>query len=209
MLADDFYRLSHHDATGKPRLHPRAIELGCAAAILAELISSRHIGIETEQIQVLDRRPPADSLMHVILDQLMAEVARAHTVRTWLAFLGQQAPEQIAQRLLRAGHVRLQAQRRLGRQVGLLYVPVDMNTAYAPCASLSYRLRRHEPLEYESLCLAGLALASGLDTFILDGAPAETFEYLNHAVRTLWPPMRALLFHTHAAIGGAVLAHRT
>ena len=209
MLADDFYWLSHHDATGRPRLHPRAVELGCAAAILAELVGSRHVGVEDDQVKVLDRRPPADSLMHLILDQLMAEAGRAHTVRTWLAFLGQQAPEQIAQRLLRAGHVRMAAQRKLGRQVGVLYVPVDINAAAWPWAMLSQRLRRHEPLEYEPLCLAGLALASGLDTFVLDGAPAETFDHLNRAVRNLWPPMRALLFHTHAAIGDAVLAHRT
>jgi len=209
VLADDFYRLSHHDGTGKPRLHARAIELGCAAAILAELVSSRHIGVQDDQVTVLDRRPPADSLMHLILDQLIAEAARGHTVRTWLAFLGQQAPEQIAQRLLRAGHVRMEAQRKLGRQVGVLYVPVDVNVAAWPWAMLSQHLRRHEPLEYEPLCLAGLALASGLHTFVLDGAPDETFDYLNRAVRNLWTPMRALLFHTQAAIGEAVLAHRT
>lgn len=58
MLADDIYRLSHHDGTGKPRLHARAIELGCAAAILTELFSSRHIGVEEDKVTVLDRRPP-------------------------------------------------------------------------------------------------------------------------------------------------------
>ncbi len=208
-LADDFYWLSHHDGTGKPRLHARAIELGCAAALLAELISSRHIGVEDDRITVLDSRPPADALMHLILDQVIAEAARAHSIRTWLAFLGQHAPGQIAMRLLRAGHVHMEAQRKLGRQVGVLYVPVDVNVAAWPWAMLSQHLRRHEPLEYEPLCLAGLALASGLHTYLLDGAPAETFDYLNRSVRTLWTPMRALLFHTHAAIGDAVLAHRT
>ncbi len=209
MLADDFYWLSHHDGTGRPRLHARAVELGCAAAILAELVGSRHIGVADDQITVLDRRAPADWLTCLVLDQVVAESARAHTVRTWLAFLGRRAPEQIAQRLLRARRVRVQAQRKLGRHVGVLYVPVDTNAAAWPWAMLSQRLRRHDPLEYEPLCLAGLALACGLHTFVLDGAPDETFAYLNRAVRHLWPPMRALLFHTHAAIGEAVLAHRT
>jgi len=209
VLADDFYRLAHDDVTGKPRLHPMAVGVGCAAALLTELVTTRHIDVADNHVSVVEQQPPADSLAHVVLDQLIAEAEREHSVRTWLAFLAGQAPEQVANRLLRAGHVRMEAVRRLGRQTGVLYVPVDMNVAARPWALLSHSLRRHEPLGYESLCLAGLALATGLDTFLLDGAPAATFDYLRRSVGTLWSPMRELLFHTHAAIGDAVLSHRT
>ncbi|MFI5489213.1 GOLPH3/VPS74 family protein [Micromonospora echinaurantiaca] len=209
MLADDYYRLAHHDVTGKPRLHPTAVGVGCAAALLAELIGARRVVVEDAAVSVVDRRPPDDSLMHVVLDHLVAEEGRRHDVRTWLAFLSKDAAPQIAQRLLRSGHVRLEAVRRLGRQTGVVYVPVDINVAARPWALLSQRLRRHEPLGYDELALAGLVLATGLESFLLDGAPAATFEFLKHQVGTLWPPMRSLLFHTHAVIGEAVLAHRT
>ncbi|NJP35819.1 GOLPH3/VPS74 family protein [Micromonospora thermarum] len=209
MLADDFFRLAHDDVTGRPRLRPKAVGIGCAAALLTELVNTRHITVADNRVTVVNKQPPADSLAHVVLDQLIAEAGREHNVRTWLAFLAGQAPEQVAHRLLRAGHVRMEAVRRLGRQTGVLYVPLDMNVAARPWALLSHSLRRHDPLDYESLCLAGLALATGLDAFLLDGAPAATFDYLRQAVGTLCPPMRELLFHTHAAIGDAVLAHRT
>jgi hypothetical protein len=209
VLADDYYRLAHDDVTGKPRLHSTAMDMGCAAALLAELIRDRRIVVEEGAVVVTDRKPPDDSLMHTVLDQLVAEEGRRHDVRTWLTFLSKEAAQQIAQRLLRGGHVRMTAVRKLGRQTGVVYVPVDMNEAARPWALLSQRLRRHEPLGYDELSLAGLARATGLESLLLDGAPATTFEFLNHQVGTLWPPMRWLLFHTHASIGGAVLAHRT
>lgn len=129
VLADDFYRLAHHDVTGKPRLHTRAVGIGCAAALLTELVNTRHINVADNRVAVVGQHPPADSLAHVVLDQLIAEAGREHSVRTWLAFLAGQAAEQVANRLLRAGHVRMEAARRLGRQTGVLYVPVDMNLA--------------------------------------------------------------------------------
>lgn len=209
MLGDDYYRLAHHDVTGKPRLHPLAVDLGCAAALLAELISARRVHIEDAALTVVDRRPPDDSLMHTVLDQLIAEEGRRHNVRTWLHFLSQEASTQLAQRLLRDGHVQMTPVRKLGRQTGVLYVPVDMNTAAKPWALLSQQLRRHDPLTYDELVLAGLVVATGLETWLLEAAPAATFEFLRHQVSRLWPPMRSLLRHTHAAIGDAVLAHRT
>jgi hypothetical protein len=209
VLADDYYRLAHHDVTGKPRLHPTAVDLGCAAALLAELIGARHILVDDAAVSVIDRRPPADALTHVILDQLIAEEGRRHDVRTWLNFLSKEASAQLGRRLLRDGQVRMSPVRKLGRQTGVLYVPVDINVAAKPWVLLSQQLRRHNPLDYDELALAGLVVATGLESFVLDDAPAATFEFLRHQVGRLWPPMRSLLRHTHAAIGDAVLAHRT
>ena len=39
-LADDLYLLAHHEITGKPHLQPRAVGLGLAGALLAELMLS-------------------------------------------------------------------------------------------------------------------------------------------------------------------------
>jgi hypothetical protein len=207
LLADDFFRLAHHDVTGRPRLHPRAASNGLAAALLGELVAERRITIEQGRVDILDRTPPLDSLAHAILDQLIVE-PQQHPLRTWLAFLSHTSTEQVAQRLLRAGHVRAEVSRRLIRQT-TIYVPTDMNTAAKPWALLSTKLRRHEPLDYEHLCLAGLCAVTGLDGYVLEGAPAATFDHLRHDVARLWSPMQQLLHHTQAAVGDAVLAHRT
>ncbi|MEU4594677.1 GPP34 family phosphoprotein [Micromonospora aurantiaca (nom. illeg.)] len=58
MLGDDFFGLAHDDVTGKPRPHTSALSVGCGAALLAELISSRHIEVvpdATERPVVLRR----------------------------------------------------------------------------------------------------------------------------------------------------------
>jgi hypothetical protein len=37
-LADDLYLIAHHELTGRPHLAPRAVGLGLAGALLAELV---------------------------------------------------------------------------------------------------------------------------------------------------------------------------
>ena len=208
MLGDDFYRLAHHDVTGKPRLNSLATKVGCAAALLAELVGTRHVAIEDTAVSVVDRHPPEDSLMHLVLDHLIKEEGRRHDVSTWLTFLSKDACTQIAERLLRGGHVRMTPVRKLGRQTGVLYVPVDINQAALPWALLSQQIRRHQPMNYNDLALAGLTVATGLEKLLLIDAPSETLEFLQSQVSTLWPPMTSLLRYTHEAIGAAVLAHR-
>ncbi|GHJ45906.1 hypothetical protein Cs7R123_32480 [Catellatospora sp. TT07R-123] len=208
MIADDFFRIAHHDVTGKPRLHSRAVAIGLAASLLGELLAERRITLADGQLTITDRTPPSDSLTHAVLDQLVDE-PRQHTMQTWLAFLSQQATAQVAGRLQRAGHVRAEAGRRLLRTAGTVWVPTDMNTAAKPWALLSNQLRRHGPLDYHQLCLAGLCHVTGLDSYVIEGAPPATYEHMRNQIGTLWPPMQDLLHHTRTAIGNAVLAHRT
>ncbi|WP_422773381.1 GOLPH3/VPS74 family protein [Plantactinospora sp. WMMC1484] len=208
MLADDFFRLAHHDVTGRLRLHARAVEIGLAAALLGELVSDKRVEVRDGVLVVVDRTPPTDAVSHTVLDTLVMEPER-HTVRNWLTFLSHDARRQVAERLLRAGHLQPVTSRRLFRPAQTIYVPADMNKAAWPWLSLSMRLRQQQPFDYDSACLAGLTLATGLDKFVLEGAPPRAPEYLRHIAAGLWPPMRELLAHTQAAIGDAVLAHRT
>jgi|GEM_PF-2614382 len=56
-LADDFWRLAHHDVTGKPRLNERAAGLGLAAALLGELLWIGKINIRDGRLWVADNTP--------------------------------------------------------------------------------------------------------------------------------------------------------
>ncbi|MEO3925964.1 GPP34 family phosphoprotein [Micromonosporaceae bacterium B7E4] len=208
VLADNFFRLAHHDVDGRPRLHARAVEIGLAAALVGELLSAQRVEIRDGVLVVVDQTPPDDAVSHTVLDTLVREAER-HAVRTWLEYLSRDARSQVAGRLVRAGHLTGVTSRRFLGPTITTYVPTDMNKAAWPWLSLSMRLRDGLPLDFERACLAGLALATGLDRWLLDGANPATFAYLRHVVSRLWPPMRQLLSHTEAAIGAAVLSHRT
>lgn len=205
MLGDAFFQLTHSDVTGRTRLNSRVLSLGLAAALVGELVTLRQVDIDDE-VRVTNGRPPRDALAHTVLAELMAE-PRPLPVRTWLAYLADQAYSRVADRLTRAGHLSPQRPRVLSRAV--IYVPTDMNAAATPRALLSQKLRRGLELEYDDVCLAGIVVATGLDVSLLDGADPAAFDRLQWAVARLWPPMLRLVEHTQAAVGDAVLAHRT
>jgi hypothetical protein len=205
MLADVFFQFAHSDVTGRSRLNSRVLALGLAAALVGELVSLHQVDVGDE-LRVLHGRAPRDALAHTVLAELMAE-PRPLPVRTWLAYLAESAHVRVADRLTRGGHLTPQRQRRLSRAV--TYVPTDMNAAAVPRALLSQKLRRGLELEYDDVCLAGLVVATGLDVSLLDGADRAAFDRLQWAVARLWPPMLRLVEHTQAAVGDAVLSHRT
>jgi hypothetical protein len=205
LLADAFFQLAHSDVNGRSRLNSRVLSLGLAAALLGELVSLRQIDIDND-VRVLHGQAPRDALAHTVLAELMAE-PRPLPVRTWLAYLADQAHSRVADRLTRAGRLVPQRPRVLSRTV--TYVPTDMNAAAVPRALLSQKLRRGLELEYDDVCLAGLVMATGLDVSLLDGAEPAAFDRLQWAVARLWRPMLRLIEHTQAAVGDAVLSHRT
>jgi Golgi phosphoprotein 3 (GPP34) len=205
-VGDAFFRVAHNDVSGRPRLSTRVLSVGLAAALVGELVTLRQVEVRDE-LRVVDRRPPRDALAHTVLEELVAQ-RRPLPVRVWLSYLADSAYDRVADRLTRAGQ--LTPQRSgvpWGR--GVTYVPTDMNVAAVPRALLSQKLRRGVELEYDDVCLAGLVLATGLDVSLLDGAEPVASERLRWAVSQLWPPMLRLVQHTQAAVGDAVLSHRT
>ncbi|MDG4767680.1 GPP34 family phosphoprotein [Solwaraspora sp. WMMD406] len=206
LLADEFFLLAHHDVTGRPRLHSRAIGLGLASAVLAELFTAEAIAIHAGQAWVRDPAAPADALGRAAL-RLMLDEPEHTAVRTWLTVLAERAERHVARRLAAAGVVRPEQVRRWTR-TRVVYVPVDMNTAAWPWARLSLRLRRLQHLDESDLFLAGLAAETGLDTYLLDGAEPGVDQHLAGLLATLRTPLRDLLRQTGAAVGNAVLSGR-
>jgi hypothetical protein len=207
LLADEFFLIAHHDVTGRARLHPRAVGLGLAGAVLAELVTAQAVAVDAGHVWVVNTTAPADPLGRSALRLLLDEPE--HTaVRLWLTVLSERAPTHVAQRLVAAGVVRAEQVRRLFR-TRTLYVPVDINAAAWPWARLSLRLRRREHLDEPDLFLAGLSVQTGLDSYLLDGAEPECGRHLADLLRTgLRPALRDLLLHTGAAVGNTVLSGR-
>lgn len=205
-LADEFFFVTHDDQTGRPRLHAAGVGLGLAAALLLELHEAGRVTFDRGQVRVLDARPPADALQHLILDRLVAESQHTAT-QVWLAFVAETATEQVAQRMWQAGKVRPEQTRRLWRS-DVVYVPTDINTAAWPSARLSFKLRRYEQLDPFDLALAGLVAHTGLDRYVLDGAPYAAGAHLRALLDGAWPALRDLLADLGTAIGNSVLTHR-
>ncbi|WP_189083197.1 GOLPH3/VPS74 family protein, partial [Mangrovihabitans endophyticus] len=97
-FADEFFRLAHHDATGRLLLSSPVTAVGLSAALLVELAFSRRIKISDGSVRVEDAAPPADALSHRVLDLISGE-PNGHTIRTWLAFLRTFAYEAVAERM--------------------------------------------------------------------------------------------------------------
>ncbi|PZG08048.1 GPP34 family phosphoprotein [Micromonospora craterilacus] len=206
-LADEFFYLAHDDQTGRPRLFESATAHGLAAALLGELYGEGRVTFEGRHVRVVNASPPKDWLQHLVLDRLVAEPRHTAT-RTWLAFLGTTAYEQVATRMWQLGLLRLEQVGRLWRQ-RTVYVPTDMNTAAWSWARLSFQLRNYQALNAFDLTLAGLAAHTQLDPILLDGTPLATRAFLRQQIEHAPLPVRDLLADLGAVVGGAVLSHRT
>jgi hypothetical protein len=205
LLADDMFRVAHEDRDGGRLLHPDVAALGLAAALLGELLLAGRVTFRAGHVIVLDRRPPLDALAHTVLDHLVGE-AVAHPIRVWLTFVGRTAYTDVAQRLLRAGHVRTRASRRLFTTT-TRYVPVNMNTAAWPWARLSTQLASGRELDAFDTVLGGLVLATDLHRIVLSGPAAEVTAQLRAVVAAAAPPVRELIEHTGSAVGATVITH--
>lgn len=204
LLADDLFRLAHRDSTGAPLLDPHVAGLGLSAALLGELVLTGHLSVRRGLVVVTDRSAPSDVLAHTVLDQIVSE-RETHPVRTWLAYLGRSAYEEVAGRLVRAGHLQVEVSRRrvFGRTVR--YVPTDMNTAAWPWARLAGSLRRGAPLDDFDTLLGGLAVATDLHGVVLIGEANAFTAALRPLIAAAADPLRELVTHTRAAAGDAVI----
>ena len=207
LVADEFYFVAHDEGNGKPRLHTRIAGLGLAAALLGELILDGHVDLSEGNLAVVDHRPPVDALAHTVLDQLISE-PQHHDLSIWLAFLGKASPEQVSQRMARAGLLVRNESRGLLR-TSVRYLPADRSAAAWPEARLRRFLTRGEQVNVQDGLLAGLVHATDLTRKVLWDGQARSFQYLTWVVSTLPPPLRELVARTHSAVGNVVVAHRT
>ncbi len=204
-LADDIYLLAHHEVSGKPFLQPRAIGLGLAGGLLAELVligASRVVG---DRVTVTDRVRPEDGLMCAVQLLVLRERQR-HDARDWLTFLAQTAAEDVARRLEHSGYLVLPQSRRPWRAAR--WVPVDADCAFAPLIRVRAAFDPVRPMAPESTTLAGLAVACGLGPRLLAYGPPGARRQLAERLRQLSPDLRELIGHTQAAVDSALLTQR-
>lgn len=203
LLADDMFRLCHHDRDGAPVLDLHMAGLALSAALLGELLLTRHVTVRKGLVVVTDASTPPDVLAHKALEQIVRE-AKQHPLRTWLTYLGMDAYADVAGRLERAGHVRPQVSRRVFTRT-VRYVPTDTNAAAWPWARLARLLQRGESLDDFDTLLGGLAVAVDLHRAALSGDEKAFVARLRPLLANAAAPLQELVTHTKAAAGDAVI----
>lgn len=203
LVADDLYLMAHHEVTGRPYLHRRAIGLGLAGALLAELVLAGSIRIRAERLAGAGRVAPPDQLSRTVLELVLSE---RHPVPDWLAFFARSAEREVAQRLERQRYL-TQARSR-GPWRADRWIPVDPDCAFAPLFRAQAALDPAKPVTPAGATLAGLAAACGLSTRLLPYGPKGARNCLDETVRQLAPDLRELIAQTQAAIDGLLLSQR-
>lgn len=204
-LTDDLYLVAHHEQTGKPHLQPRALGLGLAGGLLAELTLSGSIRLWHGMVIAANATPPGDGLAHSVLDQVASE--REHLPpRDWLLYLARTAAGDVARRLEQAGYLTKTSTWRFGR--GQRWLPVDADSAFAPLVRVKSALGASGPLAAQNAALGGLAAACGLGHQMALYLPPNAHRRLEEAARQLDPGLRELITQTQAAVDSALLSHR-
>ncbi len=205
-LADDLYLMAHHEVSGKPYVQPRALGLGLAGGLLAELLLLGSIGLVPHGVlAVTDHTPPEDGLARSVLSLVLSEHER-HTAQRWLLFLARTAAADVAGRLEQSGYLTRVTTWRFGR--GERWVPVDADSAFAPLVRVKSVLGASAPVAVQSAVLAGLAAACGLSHQLSLYLPPKARRRLDEAVGQLDPGLRDLIAQTQAAVDSALLSHR-
>jgi hypothetical protein len=208
-VADEFFQIAHDDVWGTPRLAERTCALALAASLLAELVFYHRLVIDAGCVRVVPGPTPVDVLSHAVLQQIIDEPEH-DSLPVRLQSLSHDAYPTVAHRLWQAGKVKQKVSRTL--LVGLRTVTwMPINTAQAAWTRmrLSQLLHRGDPLDHIDRFLLALATTTGLRPLLLDGASRNAHAYLDAVLTAPHPALRELLDHTQAAVGHAVLSHRT
>jgi hypothetical protein len=211
VLADQYFLIAHEDRTGRSRLHPRATGLGLAAALIGELMLDGRVRVIDGDLHIVSRQPPGDALAHDILDLLIAQ-PQHRDVRTWLAFLSQDAAIRVGERLMRFGAVEPVTRRKM-LSTQTLYMPntaAQRNAAAWAPARLANMMVRGMQMSISDRILMGLVAATGLTRYVLYDFEVHrsALLFLPTAVGSLPSDMRELVEYTEASVGSVLTAGR-
>jgi hypothetical protein len=211
VLADQFFLIAHEDRTGRSRLHPRATGLGLAAALIGELMLEGRLRIIEGDLSIVSRQPPGDALAHDILDLLIAQ-PQHRDVRTWLAFLSQDAAVKVGERLMRFGAVEPVTRRKM-LSTQTLYMPnteAQRNAAAWAPARLANLMVRGIEMSVSDRLLLGLVAATGLTRYVLWDFELhrQALLLMPSAVQSLPGDLRQLIEYTEASVGSVLTVGR-
>lgn len=222
-MSDQFY-LCAHDLRGRPRLTPRALELGVATAVLGDFVVDDYLEVVDDRVRLRERgwkrlEYPRRHQRPTVVRWLLEQISGSPTteLRDWITHIAPLAPEWIALRLEADGLVR---RAKPGKFVFWRttprYVPVDLNAPNHLGDHLWVALRGRSPLAVVDVFLAGLLQATQLHRTVITELPHldglidrqvhALIESTNAEYRARDTSLSALLTHTRQLVATAVLA---
>ena len=169
LLADDLYLLAHHDVTGRAYLQPRALGIGLAGGLLAELVFADAIRVGGGHVTQIGGSRAHDRLGQQVLT-VLARDREWRPAGEWLVFLAARAADHVAARLADSGYLSQVSSRRPWRAPR--WVPVSSDCAFAPLGRMQAVLDPARTAATPDVALAGLAVACGLGPRLLPYGPA-------------------------------------
>ena len=192
-VADELFLITHDLQSGKPRISDQYMGGGLAAALLGELVLAGCVAIGTGgRLSLGEYGPPPERLTEQLYEQTRNDLfAGEVSVRDWLGRHGREAESSVADRLVRAGDLRRETSRRLGRQV-VRHHPVKPAEMFMRAQRLPSYLRHRVEVTEADVLIARLAqiLAPGGSVLELDEVARE---YLSQLVPALQPSLQELL----------------
>ena len=206
-LADDFYLIGLDGRTIRPRLHTKAMGLGVAAALLAELVLANHIRVTNGRIEVAYRHYAPEVREHAdMLAQINAEPQ--HQLPVWLSYFAQTATDVVQARLVAHGFMRIESRGVLRAKQA--YVPIDPMAVEWRSLRIARVIAKRDVRTWEDLTIIALIVATGLTEAVLWNAGPDDRDsllailpYLNQE-----PSLHALVTQVETLIAAAVLAQR-
>jgi hypothetical protein len=185
-LHDEYFLLAHDDYSGKPRVHPAVLRTGLAGALVGRLVLARRIAIIDNAVTLTDRRPLGDPASDHALDALAYTRPSVLPVRAWVEYMRDDLYPRVGQALIERRIVVLGHGGWRGRS--LRYRAGEAVAAAGPRMRLrAAAVARHLPAvqDAQMRVLAGLALATGLESAIADGANRIARGGLRHMAENL------------------------
>jgi hypothetical protein len=206
-LADDFYLIGLDGRTNRPRLHSKAMGLGVAAALLAEMVLANHIRVNNGRIEVAHRHYAPEARDHAdMLAQINAEPQ--HQLPVWLAYFAQTATDVVQERLVAHGFMRVESRGML--RAKRVYTPTDHMAVEWRSLRIARVISQRDVGTWEDLTIIALVVATGLTDAVLWNAGPEDRDSLLAILPYLSdePSLHALITQVETLIAAAVLAQR-
>jgi hypothetical protein len=198
-LADELLLITHDFQSGKARLSDPALGIGLSAALLAELVFSGALVVTEGRLSLGEYPPPAERLNEALFEQTRGELLQQEvSVRDWLASHRRLVLDLVADRMVRAGELRRDQHKRLGRTSTRFY-PTKPSEAFIRVQRLSSYLRTRIEISAGDAVLAALVIVMAPNGHLLD-LDDEELQYLEQLTPLLPLPLRELLAITEASI---------
>jgi hypothetical protein len=203
-LADELFLMSHDLQSGKAKISDPALGIGLASTLIAELLFSGALILSQGQLGLGDYPPPPEKLTEALYEQARNQLfSQEITVRDWLASHRRLVVDLVADRMIRAGELHRDQQRRFGR-TSTRYLPLKPSEAFIRSQRLPSFLRNGIELnELDATLAAIVALISPGDRGALE-LDAAGHDRLQQLAARLAAPIRELLTLTESAVVAAI-----